>query len=617
MAERYLLVQLGDIGDMVLTTPAISALREAQPDAHIGLLTTKAAATLINPELANSIHTVPRGMNRTLALLSPTALGRIWRLRRGQYTTAIFFHHFTIPLGTLKFALIARASGAQRIIGLDNGNGWFLTERLLDEGFGAKHQAQYWLDLVALCGASAHPRRPDVAFHSGVLPLSVHRGIRIVMHAGGGEAQAARRWAPERFAQVADALVAEYDAQVVLVGTASDDTAQVLAAMQQPAIDLTGQTSLTQLSDLIRSADLYIGADSGVTHLAAAVRTPMIAIYGPTNDAAWGPWLPGAATVILNSRPRCAPCSYVGHELGALQGCAARTCLRMITSEQVLQAARRLLQTDDIPSNMTYYSNPQVAAVRTARPPTDVPNWSDRIRILGMPVDRITYAQWMELIDRWVRIGSRPRHVCTINPEFMMIARRDPIFRYILQRADLCIPDGVGLLWAARRLKTPLPERVTGSDGTLIIAEHAAKNNWRLFLLGAAPGVAEYTASILRQKFLGIQIVGTYAGSPDVSEEDAIVEMVNASRAHIVLVAYGAPQQDQWIARNLPRLQVKMAMGVGGAFDFIAGVVPRAPEWMRKRGLEWLFRLYRQPWRWRRMLRLPRFVFLVWARRDR
>jgi N-acetylglucosaminyldiphosphoundecaprenol N-acetyl-beta-D-mannosaminyltransferase len=114
-----------------------------------------------------------------------------------------------------------------------------------------------------------------------------------------------------------------------------------------------------------------------------------------------------------------------------------------------------------------------------------------------------------------------------------------------------------------------------------------------------------------------IQIVGTYAGSPAPDEEAAIVQRVNASGADILLVAYGAPQQDKWIARNLPRLQVKMAMGVGGALDFIAGVIPRAPAWMQKYGIEWLYRLYRQPWRIRRMLRLPYFVLLVLLRGER
>ena len=111
----------------------------------------------------------------------------------------------------------------------------------------------------------------------------------------------------------------------------------------------------------------------------------------------------------------------------------------------------------------------------------------------------------------------------------------------------------------------------------------------------------------MQTRYPGLKVVGAYSGSPAEVDEDKIVELVNASGADILFVAYGAPNQDKWIARNLPRLQVSMAMGVGGSLDFIAGIVPRAPAWMQKQGIEWLYRLLRQPWRLRRMLRLPRF----------
>ena len=234
-----------------------------------------------------------------------------------------------------------------------------------------------------------------------------------------------------------------------------------------------------------------------------------------------------------------------------------------------------------------------------------------------MPVDAITYESWMERIGSWVEAGGGARHICTVNPEFIMIAQGDPIFFNILNRADICVADGVGLLWASRRLGAPLPERVTGSDGVPLIARHAAQNGWRLFLLGAAEGIAERAAAILREQHPRLIIAGCYGGSPAPSEEEEIVARINASGADVLLVAYGAPNQDKWIARNLPRLDVAMAMGIGGSLDFVAGVVPRAPQWMRERGLEWLYRLLRQPWRLRRMLRLPRFAFAVLRQKAR
>lgn len=235
----------------------------------------------------------------------------------------------------------------------------------------------------------------------------------------------------------------------------------------------------------------------------------------------------------------------------------------------------------------------------------------DRLRILGVPVDAVTFEGMLDRIAAWVAAGDGLHQICTVSPEFVMIAQGDPEFMRVLREADLCVADGVGLLFAARFLGRPLPERVTGSDGVPLIAARAARTGWKLFLLGAAPGVAEKAAAALRAQFPGVQIVGTYAGSPAPEEEADIVARVNASGADILFVAYGAPRQDVWIARNRDRLQVRVALGVGGSLDFAAGVVPRAPRWMRRLALEWLFRLLIQPWRWRRMLRLPRFVWAV------
>jgi N-acetylglucosaminyldiphosphoundecaprenol N-acetyl-beta-D-mannosaminyltransferase len=599
--ERILLVQLADIGDLITTTPAIAALREAQPQAHLTLLTSTHAAPIIEAGLVDEIITFDkRRFNSSYALLFPSNLAQIWKLRNGNFDTVVFFHRFSLKLGTIKFWLITKATQAQRVIGADNGNGWFLTESIPDGGYGAVHQAQHWLNLVALLGANTQARGARIAFSDDILPLAAYTGKRIIVHAGSGGFSLARRWNPEHFALVADTLHREFDAQIVLVGTPNDAAEVVAAAMQTPVINLAGETTLTQLADVIRSADLYIGADSGVLHIAASVRTPVVTIFGPSNHEAWSPWSPGGKTVVIRSAPECSPCSYVGQGVGLRDGCAARTCMRMVTPEQVLDVARAVLNDKPVKQIVGFPYD-----TRSGR------DWQDRIQILGLPVDRIGYEHWLDLIGKWVREGKRIHHVCTTNPEFMMVAQRDINFANILRRADLCIPDGVGLLWAARILKTPLIERVTGSDGTIRIAEAAAKHGWKLFFLGAAEGIAEAAAHILMERYPALQVVGVYAGSPAPEDEDAIVEIVNATNADILLVAYGAPEQDKWIARNTPRLKVKMAMGVGGAFDFIAGKIPRAPAWMQRAGLEWAYRLYKQPWRIFRMMRLPQFVFAV------
>jgi N-acetylglucosaminyldiphosphoundecaprenol N-acetyl-beta-D-mannosaminyltransferase len=237
------------------------------------------------------------------------------------------------------------------------------------------------------------------------------------------------------------------------------------------------------------------------------------------------------------------------------------------------------------------------------------------LRVLGIPIHDCTYAETLDLIGGWVAAGQ-PHQVATVNPEFVMAARRDPEFRAVLEQASLCLPDGVGITLAARYQGRPLQGRVSGVDLVLRLAARAARDGWRIFLLGAAPGVAERTAEILTGQNPGLTVCGTYAGSPAPGEEEEISGMVQQSRADVLLVAYGAPAQDLWLNRNLARCGAAAGIGVGGSFDYITGVTRRAPLWIRRLGLEWLQRLIRQPHRWRRQLALPHFALLVLLRRQ-
>ena len=234
----------------------------------------------------------------------------------------------------------------------------------------------------------------------------------------------------------------------------------------------------------------------------------------------------------------------------------------------------------------------------------------NRVRILGVGVDALTQAEAVEWVSSEIA-GETPRQVATVNPEFVMRARRDRAFRDVLNRADLCLPDGYGVIWAARRLGHPLPERIAGVDFVQALARRGARSGWRFFLLGAAPGVAEAAAGQLAKAAPGLVVVGCLAGSPEASADAQVTAAVRAVRPDVVLVAYGAPNQDLWIARNLHATGARVAIGVGGAFDFLSGRSRRAPRWMREHGLEWLHRLSREPWRWRRMLALPRFALAV------
>lgn len=238
------------------------------------------------------------------------------------------------------------------------------------------------------------------------------------------------------------------------------------------------------------------------------------------------------------------------------------------------------------------------------------------LEILGVRVDDATYGDLLAKVDEFVGSGQ-PHQVVTVNTEMLVAAHDDPNLARTLNSGDLNVADGVGVILASRLLGCPLQQRVTGSDGIYRLARHCAERGYRVFFLGAAPGVAERTAEELRAAYRELRVAGTYAGSPHPDEREEVISRVQAAAPDLLLVAYGVPAEEKWIAVDRERLGVPVMMGVGGTFDFVAGVTQRAPNWMRTAGLEWLHRLIREPWRWRRQLALPRFVVLVALQRLR
>lgn len=233
------------------------------------------------------------------------------------------------------------------------------------------------------------------------------------------------------------------------------------------------------------------------------------------------------------------------------------------------------------------------------------------INILNVRIDNMTYADALARVDEFLRAPGL-HQIATINPEFVVLAQKDAEFLRVLNACALNVPDGVGLLGAARRLGTPLRERVTGQELVDRICALAAERGARVFFLGAREGIAERAAAELKKRYPRLEIGDCYAGSPAREEEDGIVERINASRARILFVAYGPPKQELWIARNAARLKnIAVAMGVGGTFDTLAGIVPRAPRWIRDAGFEWTYRLAREPWRIKRQLAIPYFMWLI------
>jgi len=201
--------------------------------------------------------------------------------------------------------------------------------------------------------------------------------------------------------------------------------------------------------------------------------------------------------------------------------------------------------------------------------------------------------------------------IFTPNPEMMMLARRDSQFMEILNSGNLVVPDGIGIVYASRLTKNKIRKRVPGIDLVAAVFEQIKNSEHSVFFLGAAPGVAQAAADAAQTRFPGLRIAGTHHGFFTDADDDEIINKINATRADILLVGLGFPRQEKWIARHKCRLNCKILMGVGGSFDVLSGKVPRAPKLFQKLGLEWLFRLLRQPKRiWRQRV-LVKFALLV------
>ncbi|HYC79663.1 MAG TPA: WecB/TagA/CpsF family glycosyltransferase [Candidatus Binatia bacterium] len=248
-----------------------------------------------------------------------------------------------------------------------------------------------------------------------------------------------------------------------------------------------------------------------------------------------------------------------------------------------------------------------------------------KIDIAGVNVDNVTVKETLDIIDGYVRT-DRPHYIVTTYSEFIVEAAKNSKFKEVLNKADLSVPDGIGILWAAKFLSMPkrdpvittinwlgslssillapqslrsvIKEQVTGSRLIWDIARLAQDNNYSLALYGGEQNAAEKTKEKLLQKYPNLRINLAVSDKP--FDQEA-VQSIRASNSDILLIAYQPPKQEIWIADNLQSLNVKAAIGLGGTFDYISGKRKISPDWISYIGLEWLWRLVTQPWRWKRM----------------
>lgn len=241
---------------------------------------------------------------------------------------------------------------------------------------------------------------------------------------------------------------------------------------------------------------------------------------------------------------------------------------------------------------------------------------SKRTRILNVPVDMVDSREAMEIFRELMKNGGC-RLIVTPNSEIIVNASEDPELKNIIEKADLIIPDGIGLVYASRIMGVPLQERVTGIDFLDSILGYLEETGQSIFFLGSKPGdgvhpgIAELAVVKMKEKYHDLQVAGTHHGYFKEADEASIVQTINDSGADFLCVALGSPKQEKFVSRYRDELHVRGAIGVGGSLDVWAGTLKRAPEFYRNNGLEWLYRLIQQPSRYKRMAALPLFMIKV------
>jgi len=233
-----------------------------------------------------------------------------------------------------------------------------------------------------------------------------------------------------------------------------------------------------------------------------------------------------------------------------------------------------------------------------------------RVAVLNIMIDVVTMEEAVGRLEEFIAV-QKPHLVVTPNAEMIMMANDDKDLAQIINNADLVVPDGAGVVWAARYNGDVMPERVAGYDLVQNLLVASATRKYRIYMLGGAPGIVDKARLVAMERYPGVQIVGTRHGFFSKSDEPEILSNIKACRPDILLVALGVPRQEKWLSEYSTQIAVPVAIGVGGTFDVMAGTVRRAPLWMQNANLEWLYRLLSEPKRAIRMLALPRFVMRI------
>ncbi len=238
-----------------------------------------------------------------------------------------------------------------------------------------------------------------------------------------------------------------------------------------------------------------------------------------------------------------------------------------------------------------------------------------KVSIFGVPFSKLNMKDTVDHIAQMIE-SRHPHQIITANPIMVMSALENAAYLEMMKKADLIVPDGTGVVWAANYVGNPVAERVTGFDLIQNLMRLGQSNGWKIFLLGASPEIIEAAANRLKEQYPNLQLVGYRDGYFKSDEDQKIIENIRSHNPDILLVGRSADTQEPWIAKYKEQLQVPVIMGVGGSFDVMSGKLKRAPKLFQMLRLEWFYRLLQEPWRYKRMLVLPKFAMKVIREKD-
>jgi ADP-heptose:LPS heptosyltransferase len=356
--DRILAIKLADLGDLLLCEPAFRSLRTAFPTARIDVLTNPSSVTVLDL-IGLELHALPfpkHLFDAISGLINPGAQFQAARLaialRGARYDRVVVLHHLTTGFGARKFGALVRSTGCGYVAGLDNGRGNFLSHPVVDRGFGYQHEAAYMRDVAVAAGGAAIGPRPVIAVPQPDDDAATVPARFAAIFPASGPYSRAREWPAERFGYVAATLLQRGIVPVIVGGDDANVAARTIRSIEPSAIDLTGQTTLPHLASVLSRAQVAIGGDTFIGHLAAAVGTPVVSIFGPSNADAWRPagsvdatepGTPARTSLVVRQDLPCQPCIYTGFRLGRPAGCPDRTCLKLVSTADVERAVFRVL----------------------------------------------------------------------------------------------------------------------------------------------------------------------------------------------------------------------------------------------------------------------------------